>query len=216
MSKPKTMNKMTHLDLVEIAKRWLRKRCNVVITEMTSGIQEQPDAIGWEYGGHSIVVECKTSRSDFLYDKNKTHNRFDSAMGDKRFYLAPKGLIKPEELSEKYGLLECVDRKRNPKIIRQAQWNKGKSAYDEITLLLSAFRRIGGLSERGVSVRAYQYHSKNRATLGIQNQPEISMKNIRGWADGIQENIKDHEDWSYLPDGMKDFVEEEFGIKVKK
>jgi hypothetical protein len=67
---------------------------------------EQPDALGFR-SGVSCLIECKTSRADFLADRKK---RFrvspETGMGDWRFMLTPKGLIKVEELPANWGLLE--------------------------------------------------------------------------------------------------------------
>jgi hypothetical protein len=65
----------THNELAERAKHWLSgtMRCNPVFSNLAS-CTEVPDAIGWtsKYKFHgSIVVECKTSHSDFLADKKK-------------------------------------------------------------------------------------------------------------------------------------------------
>jgi hypothetical protein len=101
---------MTHAELVQRAARWLAKtkRCAVVATEIatSSATGESPDAIGW-WGGWSHLVECKASRSDFLADKRKPF-RIDPAqgLGDYRWYMAPPGLISPEELPAGWGLLE--------------------------------------------------------------------------------------------------------------
>jgi hypothetical protein len=66
---------MTHAELVARAVKWLSgtMRCNPVYAGLAS-CGEIPDAIGWtskysHYG--SIVVECKTSRADFVADKRK-------------------------------------------------------------------------------------------------------------------------------------------------
>lgn len=59
---------------------------------------------GWDVG--TIVLEAKTSRSDFLADRKKPH-RIDpaSGMGRWRYYICPTDLIKPEDLPEKWGLI---------------------------------------------------------------------------------------------------------------
>lgn len=49
-----------------------------------------------------------------------------------------------------------------------------------------------------------------------KKQFKITMKDIEGWADEIRERVTNHEDWGYAADTIKDMVEEEFGIKVKK
>lgn len=101
---------MTHHELVGHAVRWLRRNnCRVILHDpfRAAYVQEQPDAIGWR-DGLSILVEVKVSRADFLRDRHKPF-RADPAkgMGDWRFYLAPAGLIRPEELPTGWGLLEC-------------------------------------------------------------------------------------------------------------
>ena len=65
-----------HDVLCEKAYRWLRShaRCNPALQGIAS-CSEIPDAIGWTsmycYPGQSIVIECKTSRQDFLGDRKK-------------------------------------------------------------------------------------------------------------------------------------------------
>lgn len=100
---------MTHDDLVKKACIWLGGpgRCTVVGSEFTSwGCAESPDAIGWDYLGRCVVVECKTSRSDFFADAKKPYRSKVCGLGATRYYLAPQGLLKPEELPEGWGLIE--------------------------------------------------------------------------------------------------------------
>ncbi|MDN4571888.1 adenylosuccinate synthase [Pandoraea cepalis] len=71
---------------------------------------ETPDAIGFRnvgYAQHTVLVEAKTTRSDFLADARKPH-RMDPAkgMGDFRYFIAPVGLIDVAELPPKWGLVE--------------------------------------------------------------------------------------------------------------
>jgi len=166
------MKELTHDDLIKIAKKWLWKRCVVVVTEMKIAREEPEvvDAIGWEYGGWSMVVECKTTRADFLREKRKRHHKEkEGGMGNKKYFLMPKGLITTDDLPTGWGLLECVDKKRTPTIIRYPLLKEDINHGREILLLVSCLRRIGGLSD-GISVRCYQIHSKNRATLGIKEE----------------------------------------------
>lgn len=105
---------MTHEELVSQAVRWLRRNnCRVILHDpfRAAHVQEQPDAIGWR-DGLSLLVEVKVSRADFIRDRHKPF-RVDPSkgMGDWRFYLAPAGLIRPEELPPGWGLLECEDRR---------------------------------------------------------------------------------------------------------
>lgn len=105
---------MTHKELVEKAYRWILKNggMTVAFKELYSMASEIPDVIGfnsWE----STVIECKASRSDFLCDNKKSHRT--NGMGNWRFYCCPKGMIKKEELPEKWGLI-YVDEKGKAKI----------------------------------------------------------------------------------------------------
>jgi len=157
--------KYTHDQLVKKATKWLwRQGCAIVITEM-AGRSQEPDAIGF-CPTYSILIECKANRSDFLKDKHKCHRRAGRSMGDKRYYLAPKGMISPEELPEKWGLLEPYG--SGFTIIESAGWFQDKDCRMETNLLVSAMRRIKGMMPRGTSVKSYYYQTSNRATLGIK------------------------------------------------
>lgn len=111
---------MTHNDLCLVAVKWLKRAnsnggpgCHVAVSECRSGwTGEIPDAIGFRAAGFddgSVVVECKTSRSDFLADKKKAH-RESGGLGNWRYFMAPAGLIKPDELPTGWGLLEVNSR----------------------------------------------------------------------------------------------------------
>src|SRR5215468_10614440 len=104
---------MTHEKLVARAVGWLRRYgCGVVLSEQSSASGETPDAIGWKRGCHSVVVECKISRADFLADQEKPfRQKTERGMGCERYYLAPVGLIQPSELPNRWGLLELRGRK---------------------------------------------------------------------------------------------------------
>ena len=109
---------MTHDDIILIGKRWLSKQRYIapnhfsgtkqIATEVTTISNEIADVIGWhEWGQVSTLIECKTSRSDFLADQKKPFRmRPDEGMGQYRFYLSPIGIIKERDLPDKWGLLE--------------------------------------------------------------------------------------------------------------
>lgn len=101
----------THRELCLLAGKWLRRRrpkeptCPFVVVELATEIQETPDVFGWNYWT-SVLIEVKVSRSDFLQDKKKPFRLFpDDGIGEHRYYCCPNGLIKPNELSDKWGLL---------------------------------------------------------------------------------------------------------------
>ena len=163
---------MTHAELIELAATWLKAQgCAVVITDMTHGQSETPDAIGWK-GMSSTLCECKASRADFFADKHKSFRRHpEEGMGQRRYYVTPVGLIQPEELPAGWGLLEVLRGKLKRRVESTGHPRQGRGAGAEISLLLSALRRIGQTCPPGVAVRAYTILSpeaKNRATLGIR------------------------------------------------
>ena len=159
------MKVYNHNELVKKAIKWLwGQGCVIVISEM-AGRSQEPDALGFCHT-YSILVECKANRSDFLSDKHKCHHRSGYSMGDKRYYLAPKGIIKPSELPEKWGLLEPYG--KGFTIVESAGWFRDKASNMEISLLISSMRRIKGMMPKGTSVKSYYYQTGNTATLGIK------------------------------------------------
>lgn len=160
-----------HAGLVAAAAAWLRRQgCAVVITEMAHAGSETPDAIGWAGGGRSTVVECKASRADFLADRRKLFRRVVSqGMGRLRYYCAPRGVLSSDEMPPGWGLLEWDGRRM--RVARKAEPQPGSSGRAEVSLLLSAIRRIGAGAPRGIGVRFYTYETGGRATLGASAAP---------------------------------------------
>lgn len=68
---------------------------------------ENPDIFAFN-GNRTICVEVKTSHADFVADKKKWYRRqeYQYKIGMYRYYLAPHGVISPEELPDGWGLLE--------------------------------------------------------------------------------------------------------------
>ena len=133
---------ITHADLVLRAASWLRnrKRCRVVLTEQTTGTGEIPDALGWRYLTESILIECKVTRSDFFADRSKPF-RCDPAlgMGVYRFFMAPSGVLRLEDLDEKcpgWGLLEV--RGRTIRQLRDAEPQPKHDESEEVAQLVQA------------------------------------------------------------------------------
>ncbi|HXZ40262.1 MAG TPA: hypothetical protein VEG68_05935 [Terriglobales bacterium] len=135
---------MTHSQLVQKAVQWLRSyRCGVILSEQACASGETPDAIGWKRACHSVLVECKISRADFLADCEKPfRQKSQLGMGCERFYLTPSGLLRPEELPEGWGLLECRNREIN--VVRPAAKNLRTATgfRHEMNLLLASLRRV--------------------------------------------------------------------------
>jgi len=135
---------MTHAQLVEKAVRWLRSyRCGVVLSEQACVSGEMPDAIGWKRANHSVLVECKVTRADFLADRVKPfRSKPERGVGCERFYLTPANLLRPEELPTGWGLLEL--RGRGIEIIQLAAKNlrSATGLRYEMNLLLASLRRV--------------------------------------------------------------------------
>jgi hypothetical protein len=135
---------MTHAQLVERAVAWLRLyRCGVVLSEQACSNGEMPDAIGWKRACHSVLVECKVSRADFLADRCKPfRQKPELGVGAERFYLAPPSVIRVEELPRGWGLLEW--RNRRVEITHPAKRNQrsDQGLRFEINLLLASLRRV--------------------------------------------------------------------------
>jgi hypothetical protein len=144
---------VTHAELVKIAERWLlgTRKCAFAFTELACiATSEIPDAIGFR-GDGTILVECKTSRADFLSDKKKYFRRRpEEGVGVYRFFMAPEGIIKPEDLPKGWGLV-TVNEKKKPRQIVGARWNcclKDTEFRNEHNLraehgmMMSALRRL--------------------------------------------------------------------------
>jgi hypothetical protein len=135
---------MTHALLVREAVRWLRHyRCGVVLSEQACASGEMPDAIGWKRACHSVLIECKISRADFLIDRNKPFRRQpELGVGCERFYLAPRALLSPHELLPGWGLLEYHNRKTE--LVRPSKKNlrSDQGFRYEMNLLLASLRRV--------------------------------------------------------------------------
>lgn len=113
------IEKPTHAQLCQFAIDWLTTRagCHFAIKELSTYAGEIPDAIGWK-GEISIVIECKTSRSDYLADRSKWCRQNPArAMGDHRFFLSTPDVIPDyEAMPDGWGLLHWNGKK--VKVIR--------------------------------------------------------------------------------------------------
>lgn len=143
----------THHDLVKIAEKWLlgARKCSFVFTELRCySTTEIPDAIGFR-DGNSILVECKTSRADFLSDAKKFHRRHPHlGAGTYRFMLCPEGIIKPSELPERWGLV-VVNKNGKPRQVfgpksnclsRNKEFHHERNMVAEMGMMVSALRRL--------------------------------------------------------------------------
>ena len=138
---------MTHAVLVELAVHWLRTRyrCGIILSEQACCSGETPDVIGWKKRCRSVVIECKVSRTDFLADRHKPWRvSSEGALGCERFYLAPQGLIRAEELPAGWGLLEVL--RREVRVVVPVSPRRSlrtpQSLMNEMNLLLASLARV--------------------------------------------------------------------------
>lgn len=194
----------THKDLCALAVKWLKRSnsagghgCHIAVSETPTGwTGEIPDAIGFRASGSwddgSVLVEVKMSRSDFLADKRKPHRNGDvKGIGKWRYYLCPEGLIQPEDLPEKWGLLYINKRGAIKGVVSpfvDTHYGKRKAmltkmAFDdrdfnrEHFLLVKLLRRVGDIEELNVTLKK-AYASANNAESKLK-EAEIEIKRLR-------------------------------------
>ncbi len=132
--------------MIERAVEWLRStyRCGIILSEQSCASGEVPDVIGWKGFCQSVLVECKVSRGDFLADANKPFRlKPEEGLGSRRFYMAPEGLIAPEELPRHWGLLECKG--KQVRLLAKPGKQDLRSQVGlmkEMNLLLASLRRV--------------------------------------------------------------------------
>lgn len=179
---------MTHPELVNYATRWLGSSyksaanyghgpCGIIITELSAATWggEIPDAIGF-IPGKSILIECKVSIQDFKADKQKIFRKMpDFGMGDYRWFLAPEGVIPEWALPKHWGLIEVKEQEKM-QVVRDAEYQVSNKD-SEITLLISAMRRIEIIPDKNVAIKTYRRDphwekSKNRAELIIEMEAQ--------------------------------------------
>ena len=141
------MTTLNHKQLVDIGYKYLstKLRIKIIATEFVTAARETPDIIGWK-DGMSILIECKTSLSDFKRDKKKYGARTGNKMGNARFYLCPRSLastiIDKDLLPQGWGLIS-VGKKLNPSVIIEATYTSNIDITSERIMLTSALRRVG-------------------------------------------------------------------------
>lgn len=149
---------MKHCDLVEKARVKLFVKYPIVITELVTYAGEEPDAIGFN-GWESCLIECKVTKSDFYVDKKKIFRRLpEYGVGNYRYYLTPKDLLKGSQLPDNWGLYELWGNK--VKLIREAD-RVETNWKNEKKILISALRR-----EPNVGIKYYSNKIK-KASISV-------------------------------------------------
>lgn len=99
----------THNDLIEIAAKWVKKSLKFPVVESELkciGSREIPDVLAFR-ANSSLIVECKTSLSDFRKDFKKPERSGEIlGIGNYRLYCAPQGLIPIDKIPVSWGFIE--------------------------------------------------------------------------------------------------------------
>lgn len=179
--KKTTAENSEHRRLCELGSRFLHKgpthswkvqKCPFVATELVTTIQEVPDIFGWDYWS-TTLIEVKVSRSDFLNDARKPFREHpEQGIGMKRLYLCPKGLIKPEELPDGWGLLWEDGGKIE--VVKEPDLFEIRDTASEALLYASVFRRCG--------IRPQVFDFRNRRP-SVRYEPEEGELLVR-WKTG--------------------------------
>jgi hypothetical protein len=199
------MPDFSHKALCDLAVNWLQRPysrggpgCSIAISEAPSGwVGEIPDAFGVRAAGHqdgTVVVEVKTSRSDFLADKRKPHRSGDVlGLGRWRYYMCPQNLIKPEELPEKWGLLYVTARGGVKPIVGPGttrHYHKQNDMLDsmafierdierEIFLLARILNRIGDAEKLNQRLRAAERRAGKLASENEALRKEVKAERLK-------------------------------------
>jgi len=119
------------------------KKYNYVAVELCTWDTENTDVWGLGNFCDSAIIEVKVSHADFVADQKKWHRstvaeNAGRQAGRLRWYLCPEGVIKPEELPEKWGLLYWDGKKTYHVVAPKPFENTG---WADMTILASLLRR---------------------------------------------------------------------------
>lgn len=183
---------LTHAELNLRAVKWLLSQgCSVAVSEIKcyNNTGEIIDALGF-HSQLSTLIECKTSRSDFLADKKKNFRKDPArGVGQHRYFLCEKDIIKPSDLPRKWGLLWVTGRGIK-KVVYPTGWEseqRFKHEYNhasERSILISAVRRLGVFQD-GIEGKVFFKEKKGE----IQSNIDIEVKNALEKAAKIVEPV---------------------------
>ena len=188
---------LTHDKIADIcAKRLRNKGYRFSFSNLTSMThREQPDVLGIDNYGTSVLVEVKVSRSDFFADKKKLWRTDPTmGMGDYRVYLTPQKLLNPDEIPFGWMLWEIHGKRNIIKVIKgkltksvkskKVPWpvteitypntsvdeylhfvNKNKNYQDELTWLIKIMSRA---QDDGIDLSKYANNYQRVKKLKIQ------------------------------------------------
>lgn len=140
--------KLTHNELITVGAKWLRKHrenivipnCTVVLSDLATIHVGRPDILGFS-SDKSVLIEVKTSRSDFIAEKRKPTRKIPHLeVGELRYYLCTSGLIDTEDLPTNWGLLWYDSANGEIKIVQEARVDRCNLTAER-AMLVSLLRR---------------------------------------------------------------------------
>lgn len=146
-------NKLNHSELCLRAGYWLKKtfNCRFVLIEPHAYTthSEIPDVIGW-VGGRCILVECKTSISDFKKDQKKIFRSDDLSnycIGNWRFYFTDGDILKEQNIPKGWGYYFVNDKNKIIYSKGEKYSNASQSPFlsrhiDEVAFLLYGINKM--------------------------------------------------------------------------
>lgn len=147
---------------------WKVQKCPFEAIELVLVIQEIPDIFGWDYWS-TTLIEVKTSKKDFLKDADKPFRKNpELGIGMKRLYLCPQGLIKPNELPEKWGLL--WENNGDISVIVEPELFEKRDTSSETLLYASVFRRCG------IKPQVFDFRNSRPQVSYVPQKNELLLK----------------------------------------
>lgn len=152
--------KYTHDELCKISAKWLNEggriappSCPFVAVEVHTALDEVPDVFGWS--SHlSVLIECKTSKSDYIKDFKKSFRANSaSGVGEYRYFCCEPKLIRPEGLPNQWGLL-WISEEGKVEVKREAE-RQTSNLFGERMIISSVMRR------KGLYKRVFDYRERS-------------------------------------------------------
>lgn len=111
-----------HIQLIELGVRWMQMNgFGVVSTDLGfigHGACARPDVLAFRSTCSAILI-TKRTRKEFLADANNPWRSEAPGLGVYRFYLCPEGVITPDEVPARWGLLYEVKGKVKNVVVPQ-------------------------------------------------------------------------------------------------
>lgn len=188
---------------------YMQQAYKYVAVELVTGTAELPDIWGFN-GWDSVLVEVKTSHSDFLADQKKwvrKEERKKYQLGNYRYYLCPDGIIKESELPDGWGLL-YYDGKTIRKVIQSKYFDVYNTS--ELTLLASILAREVGRSKI-FNYRKVEKDAPNESDLSWRDMQRI-VKIAGHLCNSLEyDKIKKMGEEGYYTEILERFNKEKYG-----